>query len=102
MLTLKQGVRLDKLQPQIVLGLLALNQIWERYGYGPCVVTSGSEGVHKAGSLHYSGRAVDIRTRHVHPDDLTYIISQARNALGMDFDVVLEVDHIHLEYDPKK
>lgn len=101
MITLKQGVRIDKLQPQIVLGLITLNDIWERYGYGPCTVTSCCDGDHQPNSLHYVGRAVDIRTRYLHPDDQKYIVSQIKSALGDNFDVVLEDDHIHLEYDPK-
>lgn len=101
MLAIKQGVRLAKLQPQIVLGLISLHSLWEKYGYGALTITSGSDGDHKTGSLHYSGNAVDLRIRHLHPDDLKHIVSAARAALGSDYDIVIEPDHIHFEYDPK-
>lgn len=102
MLNLKDGVKLDKLQPQIVLGLISIHAIWDRYTLGfPLTITSGSEGTHKAGSLHYVGRAVDIRTSCLSEPQLKPLVTLFRNALGNDFDVILEVDHIHIEYDPK-
>lgn len=68
-----------------------------------CVLTSGIEGKHGWSSEHFKGDAADFRIRHL-PDretavDITQRISEA---LGDDFDVVLEDSHIHVEYDPKK
>tara|TARA_R110000850_G_scaffold44057_2_gene112554 strand:- start:3402 stop:3872 length:471 start_codon:yes stop_codon:yes gene_type:complete len=71
-------------------------------------VTSGTEGfdgdgVHGAGSKHYTGEAFDCRTRNI-PGGLpgqTQIYSTIKRVLGSDFDVILEKDHIHVEYDPK-
>ena len=64
------------------------------------VITSGKDGIHGKNSLHYIGDAIDIRIWNikVNLENLTKVISKA---LGDGFDVVLEKDHIHIEYDPK-
>jgi len=100
MLSFKQGVKLAQLQPQIVLGLLAVHSIFEGFGY-ELVITSVSDGKHKTNSLHYAGSAVDIRTRDLQASDVPLIISNIKSALGSNFDVIFEVTHIHIEYDPK-
>lgn len=66
-----------------------------------CVLTSGKDGKHKEDSLHYLGRAGDFRTRHVLPDIMQRIVARIKRELGMAFDVILEDDHLHVEYDPK-
>ena len=100
MLSLKSCVTMDKLQPQIVLGLIAIHSIFEAHGYD-VTITSLSDGVHQSGSLHYSGCAVDLRIKPIRESDVTFLLRDIRFALGANFDVVLEVDHIHVEYDPK-
>jgi len=61
------------------------------------VVTSTYEGNHSPSSLHYANAAYDIRLA---PDSVSGFV-KLREALGKDFDVVLEGDHYHVEYDPK-
>lgn len=66
------------------------------------VVTSLRDGVHMPGSLHYSGNAVDLRIRDLNQGQLGMILQGLRSRLsGQGFDVILESDHIHIEYDPK-
>ena len=65
------------------------------------VVTSAKDGQHSAHSLHYEGRAVDIRTRTLSTDTALEFCRAVKRALGPDFDVVLECDHLHVELDPK-
>ena len=66
-------------------------------------ITSAKDGVHSPGSLHYVGLAVDIRTK-----DMEFVSLSAKwidkflNVNGKRFDIVLEVDHIHIELDEKK
>ena len=64
------------------------------------VVTCTTDGRHGPGSYHPFGRALDFRLPVAHELCGTIII-QLRSALGRDYDVVLENDHIHVEYDPK-
>ena len=66
------------------------------------VVTSARDGKHSAKSLHYSGRAVDIRTRNLLPETLNRVFGALRKILEpAGFDVVPESDHIHIEFQPK-
>lgn len=74
-------------------------QIYTRHG-SALVVTSLTEGRHIAGSLHPSGLAVDLRTRDLPPGAPRLAAAELAAALGGDYDVILEADHIHVEYDP--
>lgn len=100
MLSLKPGVKMSGLQPQIVLGLISIHSVFEVFGY-EATITSINDGHHMDGSLHYRGCAVDLRIRSVDSSDVVGLMAALRRCLGSDFDVVLEVDHIHIEYDPK-
>lgn len=66
-------------------------------------VTSANDLKHKENSKHYSNDAFDIRTRNVvnGKTDVQRWVAKMRGALGLDYDIILEVDHIHAEYDPK-
>ena len=69
----------------------------------PFVITSGLEGTHSAESLHYYGYAIDVRTRNI-PESgmLLSIVSRIRDVLALKsyrYQVVLEENHIHIEYD---
>jgi len=68
-----------------------------------CVVTCARDGEHSKKSLHYEGRAVDIRTSTLFSTDAkTQFRDRIRAVLPSTFDVVLESDHLHVEYDLKK
>ncbi len=101
MLLLKPGVRITGLRPELVLALVAIERAFQEAGY-ECVVTSGIDSKHSTGSMHYSGSAVDLRTRHVPAQDLPNLVTRIRECLGEDFDVVLETDHLHAEFQPKR
>lgn len=101
MLYFKAGVKMETLSPQIVLGLISVHAIFVEYGYGSLTITSICDGVHKSGSLHYRGNAVDIRTSDMSPIGLKNLVSRVSKCLGDNFDVVLEPTHLHIEYDPR-
>jgi hypothetical protein len=61
-------------------------------------ITSGMDGKHKVGSKHYIGQALDFRLLGAQTD--TFRQALARR-LGPAYQVLLEVDHVHVEYDPK-
>lgn len=77
-------------------------RVWAQYGY-TVTLTSGAEAdpVHLANSLHYDGLAEDYRIRDVPTELLPRMVSDVRAILGRDYDVVLESDHLHVEFDPK-
>jgi len=61
------------------------------------VVISTNEGHHKAGALHYCGDAYDIRRPALADGDEA---QRVRKLLGPDFQVVVYIDVIHIEYNP--
>ena len=95
---LKPGVRVYGIRPELVLALQAAERVWMAYG-SELVVTSVSDGKHSRGSKHYSGCAADLRIWNLTSVDGA--AKELREARGEDFDVVVEGDHVHLEYDPK-
>ena len=64
-------------------------------------ITSLMDGTHSARSLHYSGRAVDFRTRDLSALEVAHLAAALKSDLGPAFDVVVEETHIHVEWDPK-
>lgn len=74
-------------------------EVYRDFGHSP-VITSGTDGRHRADSLHYSGNALDLRIRHIPPEDRVALTASLASSLGEEFDVILEADHIHVEFDP--
>lgn len=103
MLSIKPGVTLLGLQPQVVVALIAAHSCYAKRD-AVCVITSGNDGVHGEASEHYAGRAVDLRTNNLpNPNvDGPAIASELSEALGFDYQVLYEKDHIHLAYKPKR
>lgn len=95
---LKPGVRILGLRAEIVIAMQIAESIAVRHGR-ELVVTSGIDGSHSRGSAHYKGDAFDMRIRFFTTPQA--VRDDLAAALGADFDVVLETDHIHVEYDPK-
>lgn len=107
LLKIKPGVRVNGLRNEV---LLAINIAWGVMAAGgyETVITSVTDGGHSNASLHYAGQAFDLRSREI-PKDRQEAMRQAlAEALAWtpqdpgDFDVVLEGDHFHIEYQPKK
>lgn len=96
---LKPGVEAKGLQPEILLAVIAAQHIYSEKGYG-LVITSLLDGKHSANSLHYKGLAVDLRIRHLPQGTANVITHELSEALGSEYDVILEDDHIHVEFDP--
>ena len=62
-------------------------------------ITSQREGLHGDITLHYDGWAFDISfPKHSSIQD---VVAEIEEVLGPDFDIIVESDHIHIEYDPK-
>ena len=71
-------------------------------GISEVVVTSVVDGVHSQGSLHYVGYAADLRIWAIEDNELDEFARGLSEELGVEFDVVLETDHIHMEFQPKR
>ena len=79
---------------------MVLEGQYEKAGY-PLVITALTDGKHMEGSLHYKGQAADFRTNDISPAVAALIVKNTKEALGADYDVILEASHGHLEHDPK-
>ena len=96
---LKVGVRVLGLRPEMVLAAMIAQQVYASFGSeGWYVITSCVEGTHSRASLHYTGCALDLRRPPVNAEK---IAAALKEALGDDYDAILEVDHIHVEFQPK-
>ncbi len=94
-MNLKPGVKFDGVKAPILKALAVVEEIMGKYG--AVTVTSLLDGKHSAKSLHYVGLACDLRTRHMAPGEIEACAQDLRLALGADYDVVVETDHIHCE-----
>lgn len=99
----KEGVSLQGLHPVMRPVLKTLERIWKEHGHPEGVtITSTTEGIHSAGSWHYYGFAVDVRTvyesvRRPGPNiDTKKVAIELRNEL-LTYDVVVYDSHIHIE-----
>jgi len=64
-------------------------------------ITSGTDGKHMPTSRHYTGEALDVRSRNMKPALRAVFVTHLRDRLGKSYQVVEEKDHIHIEYDPQ-
>jgi hypothetical protein len=96
----KEGVNPFGIKPELAIALQIASLVWLQNNQS-LVVTSLNDSKHSHTSLHFAGCAADLRTWGF--PDAAVVVDQLREALGNnpDYDVVLEKDHIHLEYQPK-
>lgn len=94
----KDGVRQRGAQTTIVLAIYATDRVYSDFGER-LVVTSITDALHMKDSLHHCGDAFDCRLPQ--NADPSHVADAIRDALGGNYDVVLEETHIHIEYDPR-
>ena len=94
---IKAGVDISRLRPEIRKKLGKIESIIDVILCEEMVITSTFEGRHSASSLHYANLAIDIRSINRR----SKVWGEIQRALGEDYDVILENNHIHIEYDPK-
>ncbi len=109
MILLKSSVRIKRLTPEIYKVLPYLDTIFHVYGVD-CVITSANDSTHIPSSgkpsRHYSDYALDLRSHHLPVSAKDKLLTELRNTLGPDYQVILESrnspnEHYHLEYDPE-
>lgn len=69
-------------------------------------ITSGTDGTHMTGSLHYVGSALDVRSKNMKAALKLAFMGMLRDRLGSNYQVILEYrgqsnEHFHIEYDPR-
>ena len=95
---IKKGASIAGLRFEMRKVLVAADKIWSELGQ-ELVVTSGLDGAHSAGSLHYYGLALDFRTNYFTAGQKREAANKLTLALQSNFDVVTEHTHIHVECD---
>uniref|UniRef100_A0A6M3LEQ0 Putative peptidase n=1 Tax=viral metagenome TaxID=1070528 RepID=A0A6M3LEQ0_9ZZZZ len=95
---LKPGVDISRLNREIRRVLNELDRIYKNYG-DTLIITSTYEGNHSPSSLHYANNAIDIR---IPAREKNTVLADIKNTIGKTYDVICEIDHIHIEYDPKE
>lgn len=64
------------------------------------VITSAKDGKHRVErSAHYRGDAIDVRIWYIEGQELEFV-SRVRTALGLEYVVILESDHVHIHWSP--
>ena len=96
---IKSGVRFITPEMAMCHATLCVYQICREFGV-TCVVTGGVE-EHQHPSKHVYGGGLDYRTRDLDGEDREPFAGCVAEVLGDGFDVVLESDHLHVEYDPE-
>lgn len=110
-----ESVKIENLDEQLLPVLQALQQVATSNNINGFIVTSGNDNIHKDGSYHYKNRAIDISLREAISNEKlqglnkgSHLFNQINESLNSalpqrkDFDIVFEVDHIHIEYDPSE
>lgn len=96
---IKKGVSLIGLRLVMRPVLVEADRIWEELGQ-ELVITSGTDSEHSAGSLHYYGYAVDLRTRYFTQEEKFTAYCELVDALEYEgFNVFMHDTHIHVEFD---
>jgi len=103
---IKPGAHAPVLHPAIHMACDIADGIWQTLYAEHATVTSLHDSTHSRFSLHYGSfgdircRAVDLRIKNLSPVQTVRVFTELKRLLGDAFDVVLETDHIHIEYDP--
>lgn len=102
MLEVKDGVRFKVLMPQVINLFNALNGASASLKKN-ITITSGNDGEHKKNSYHYRDLALDVRRWGLEPNELDRLMDILRGVAWKNirgyYDVVLESNHIHVEFD---
>lgn len=100
----RYGARLDPMTAKVV-AFMVVDQAMENQGL-EYELTSGAEGEHMPGSLHFVFLAWDwtVRTRSPLRTQLDKMVADVKDRLGDDFDVVwkAKAKRLHVEFQPKK
>ncbi len=95
---IKHSVRVRGMRETALVAMFAAAEVYRLYGED-FVLTSATDGNHMPGSFHHTGDAIDIRLpANAAPDMIAGVI---RDRLPDEYQVIVEDDHIHIEYDPR-
>ncbi len=82
--------------------VLHLASVWALVARVGVVVNSMNDRAHGPNSLHGWDLAIDLDTADDRSVDLAQLHGYLARHLPLDYDVVLETDHVHVEWDVKR
>jgi uncharacterized protein YcbK (DUF882 family) len=103
---IKPGVQIAGLRREMQIALDYVEEVYEKYGHTP-IITDAYDDKKRIirgrvkDSKHYSGEAFDVRIWNVGADVHRIYGRLLKGLTDIGFDIILENDHIHIEYDPK-
>jgi uncharacterized protein YcbK (DUF882 family) len=108
MVIIKPGVNITGLHPKMQMALDWAEECYEEKGHA-LIITSAYRDVNtnrmvggSPFSKHLDGKAVDCRIWNIGVDTHRIYGKIKRGLEDHGFDVILESNHIHIEYDPKE
>lgn len=106
MIRFKDGVETGGITKKCISAMSIISEYFTLYLDRDLIITSVCDGKHKTGSKHYEGNAFDLRTWTTDTSGIQLSVDEKHKLgvtfselLGMDYDVVVEGTHIHIEYD---
>lgn len=100
---IKDDVRLDRLQPQMVFALLIMADTYLDL-FAP-TITGGNETEHPGGDPHDHGEAIDVRAHHLTEHWHRTWALRIQQRLGPEYVVMVEIfpddpsrNHIHIQH----
>ena len=99
----KNGVVLAGLSIEMTVAMRVVDDIYKKHNQ-ESIISCGLNGVHMAGSLHYSGNALDFSIHHVPSDVLATILTELYTTLqkiSVNYGIYLHSTHLHIQFKPK-
>lgn len=98
---IKDGVIMPGLKLPMRQAIQAAESIYKSHDRPEGVtITSALDGTHTAGSYHYYGYAIDIRTHYFTSEQISTVVIQLRDALPDPYTIIRHKSHIHIHYSP--
>ena len=107
---IKHGASIKGIHAEMAIACLVCSKTLEEFNKTRLTLTEGTGGVHMKGSFHGKGLAIDLRDWALNDSQLKELVRNLNLDLGNilvdekwegEFDVVLEGNHIHVEFDVK-
>ena len=95
---LKALVRPENVSSEIWFAVWVADGVYQELGATAIVITSLTDGRHSIGSKHHCGKAVDLRIWTLDEDKRKPAVHLIQHRLGGGYFVLLEKDHIHIQY----
>lgn len=104
----QKGTNISRLSAEMIPVIGEMAAAAQDLGLRRPVITAGSDGRHKRGSLHYRNRGLDFRGNDITDAEGRRQAKLVQVRLGEDYDILFEQpngkppahDHFHTEFDP--